>query len=162
MDKICFTCKRTFKASSRHKNCPICREASKKKPCKDCPTIVGSAHERCVPCNNRLKVSIKEPLPFGARSRRINHKGYVMVSMPGKSNVAEHRVVMEQHLGRALLPGENIHHINGVKHDNRIENLELWVTNQPCGQRPQDLVAWAREIIELYGEEYPPPTSIND
>ena len=60
---------------------------------------------------------------------------------------------MEDYLGRPLLPEENVHHINGVRHDNRIENLELWNTVQPSGQRVEDKLAWAWHIIELYGAQ---------
>lgn len=65
--------------------------------------------------------------------------------------VTEHQIIMEGVLGRELLPGENVHHKNGVRDDNRPENLELWVVSQPPGQRPEDLVAWAHEILRRYG-----------
>lgn len=68
--------------------------------------------------------------------------------------VYEHRRVMSDHLGRALLPTESVHHMNGDRSDNRIENLELWVTFQPAGQRPQDLVTYAREILSRYEADF--------
>jgi hypothetical protein len=63
---------------------------------------------------------------------------------------------MEEMLGRLLLPGENVHHRNGVKDDKRPENLELWTRPQPKGIRASDAVEWARDIMTRYGNEGPP------
>ena len=64
--------------------------------------------------------------------------------------VFEHILVAERILGRYLEPGESVHHRNGVRDDNRPENLELWIRPQPSGIRVSDAIAWAVEILERY------------
>lgn len=86
----------------------------------------------------------------------VTKGGYLKVRLVGhpradKNNrVWEHIIIMEQKIGRHLLPGENVHHINGVRDDNRPENLELWSSSQPSGQRVEDKVAWAKELLSTY------------
>jgi len=86
-----------------------------------------------------------------------NVAGYVLIyfpdhpsAQPSTGYVMQHRVAMEQKLGRPLREYENVHHINGVKDDNRLENLELWVKPQPSGQRVEDLVHW---VLTEYRDE---------
>lgn len=71
----------------------------------------------------------------------------------GRGYVKQHTLVMSQVIGRPLLPGESVHHINGLRSDNRIENLELWSTSQPPGQRVEDKVRWAVQLLEQYAPE---------
>jgi hypothetical protein len=83
---------------------------------------------------------------------RTAASGYSIRYSPEIGSIVEHVYQMEQRLGRKLVKGENVHHINGVRDDNRIENLELWTRPQPAGIRAADALDWAREIIARYGD----------
>jgi hypothetical protein len=90
---------------------------------------------------------------------RVNQNGYVEIYNPEHPNsntsghILEHRLIMAEHLGRDLQPYENVHHKNGNRSDNRIENLELWSKGQPAGQRVEDKVAHAIEILKQYAPD---------
>jgi len=83
------------------------------------------------------------------RTAKPGADGYIKIMVNGKG-MLQHRHFMEVHLGRTLLPEENVHHINGNRADNRIDNLEVWNTRQPKGQRIPDKIKYALEILELY------------
>lgn len=124
---------------------------------KDCPRAhygLGYCH---LHWRRFKKNGSVEPTRGESHDPFVNGNGYVLVWAPDHpdayrptNRIPEHRLVMEEMLGRRLLPGENVHHKNGVRHDNRQSNLELWITQQPKGQRVEDLLTWAYEIIERY------------
>jgi hypothetical protein len=75
----------------------------------------------------------------------LNEDGYLVTN--GRY---VHRLVMEKALGRKLRRDELVHHKNGDRIDNAPTNLELWSTWQPPGQRVEDKVTWAKELLALY------------
>ena len=71
--------------------------------------------------------------------------------MDAKGRIREHIFVMSEHLKRPLFKHESVHHKNGDRLDNRIENLELWSKAQPPGQRVDDKINYFIEFLQAYG-----------
>lgn len=136
------------------KNCPICKEEFYVRPCyirygrgkfcsRKCFGKSGNSNwEKNLILYKKGHISWNngKTMPQVSKQNHWNWKGghyknsngYVYVLKPNhpfaKKNgyVAEHRLIFEKHLGRYINPSEYIHHINGIKDDNRLENLKLF------------------------------------
>lgn len=121
--------------------------------CVDCPALQyvriypskSPKDYRCLACRERHRESQKKK----PGDRVLTRDGYIYLYLdPADPLFAasvggvmpEHRYVMAKSLGRPLEKGETVHHKNRVRHDNRLENLELWQGAQPYGARTEDLV----------------------
>jgi len=91
-----------------------------------------------------------------AGGRFANTAGYILVHRPSHPNaqaggyIFEHVLVMSEFLGRPLREEENVHHRNGRKADNALNNLELWSKHQPYGQRVEEVYEWAKAYVKQY------------
>jgi len=140
------------------------RILNRDKICEKCGKMGVRARNLCCICYVRRYYRIKKgidpdaPIMTAARgSGYINKYGYKIITKKSHPNsrkhgkILEHVMVMSEYIGRPLRKGENVHHKNGIRNDNRIENLELWHKGQPAGQRVEDKINWSKEFLQNYG-----------
>ena len=142
-----FTCAR--------KPTALCRSCASKKMRRDF-NLNHAAHKpdcKCHRCRIGRGYFLGPKNPGWAGGRIELSTGYVAVwvspddlmacmtwTQSGRKNYClEHRLVMARHLGRPLEKHETVHHKNGIKQDNRLENLELWTRPHPAGVRASDV-----------------------
>jgi len=115
---------------------------------------LASGEAKSCGCVRRYHSGSQHPQWRGGRTRHLN--GYILLLEPGHLNafkrgyVFEHVKVMGGLLDRPLTKGETVHHKNGIRDDNRPENLELWASRHGPGQRVSDLAVYAKEILQKY------------
>lgn len=108
-------------------------------------------HGYCKPHSRRAEngTDMNKPFKRGNGLGELTAQGYIYLTINGVQKM-QHRLIVENYLGRLLTDDENIHHKNGNRSDNRLENLEIWSVKQPAGQRIEDKIKYAKEILQQY------------
>ena len=158
-ENTCVDCGKKFFYKAKMKRCTTCQYHWYKKECPEKFKEIHQARAERQNAQRRLKKGLPIDHVFhkGPKGEGyLDKKGYrkmVRKNPSGKGYIRkyQHVLVMENHLGRQLLKNENVHHKNGIRDDNRIENLELWHKGQPAGQRVEDKINWAIDFLKEYG-----------
>ena len=149
-------CKQKFRRKnnidSEEKECCIC-----------CKKFKYNKYIDKLTCSIRCLITLRSKCGETQKKGHRTSSGYRIIYQPNHPNsrkggkILEHTFIMSEHLGRPLKKEENVHHKNGIRDDNRIENLELWSKNQPIGQRVEDKIDWAIKFLEEYGYKIEEP-----
>jgi len=111
-------------------------------------------------CGDRSIHWSGEKCNFWKGGRTVKDNGYVMIMNKKYPNahksgyVFEHALVMSAEIGRPPRDSETVHHKNGIRSDNRIENLELWESNHPSGQRVSGMIDFCKKYLSEHDAEY--------